>query len=481
MRRLRLLLPFVFCVPAFAAGIAEPVRPIFVESFHAAPTLPALALPAPALPVPSAFVAAAPPASAPVAAAPALAAIADRLPAANDSAPAPTAALTAAFDGAAAPSLNALEEETRALYSRYLPLLYRPLPVRYTYETSKLGGGGGHDFAPEKGHTIAVIPGEVDERGEVESAVGDRRKIRVQPKIEQLFASIHEFAHAVFDDAVGRNVGDRPVETAYDALTEGFAVKVEQLILSGMLRDADELGLSPRDAEDIRGILEIRREWLAQEDSSYAEGLPIWDQAYANGGEAGMLALLTALRAKPLMETLRSDARFQLSLGTPETARALLGSGGSAELRAGFEAAALAVAGRPMDPGQRAAAAAAIDAAGPAGWDWLIRRALSRQSNFSTPDGEMWIVPAFIRHGEDLAAPLFRLTALSRGLAMRTASFLAGASTRADGAGRIFEEKGTVARFAAVVAGAETLPWTPEQKKAWYAAIQRWISGERTP
>ena len=420
MRRLRLLLPFVVCVPVSAAGIAEPVRPNLTLA-------------------------------------------------------------TFAQLGPAAPALPILETDTRALFMRYLPAVYRPLPVQFTYETSKLGGGGGHDFDPERGHTIAVIPGEADERGEVESAVGERHRIRVQARVEQLFTSVHEFAHAVFDDAVGREVAQRPAETAYDALTEGFAVKAEQLVLAGMLRDAKELGLSARDEADIRAIVDIRRQWLAEEESPYAEGAPIWDKAHAAGGEAAMRELLSALQAKRLMETPRSDARYQLSLGNPETARALLGGGGPSELRAGFEAAALAVANKPMDPAQKETAAAAIDAAGPAGWDWLIRRALSRESSFASSDGNLWIVPAFIRHADDLAGPLFRLAALSRGLAGRTAEFLAGAATRPDGALRIFEERGSVARFAAIVSGAETLPWTAEQKKAWYAAIQRWISGEKTP
>ncbi|MFI5361978.1 MAG: hypothetical protein ACHQ49_08425, partial [Elusimicrobiota bacterium] len=353
---------------------------------------------------------------------------------------------------------------------------YRPLPVRFTYETSKLGGGGGHDFDPERGHTIAVIPGETDARGDVRSAVGDRRHIRVQAKIEQLFTAVHEFAHAVFDDAVGRNIAQRPVETAYDALTEGFAVKVEQLVLTGMLRDADALGLSPRDAADIRGIVELRQEWLTEEDSPYAEGAPIWEKAHAAGGEDAMLELLTSLTARRLMAVQRSDAVYQLSLAGPDAARAVLGEGGSAELRAGFESAAQAAAGRPLVPERQASAAAAIDAAGPAGWDWLIRRALSRESSFFSDDGPKWIVPVFIRHSDDLAVPLFRLAALSRGLAERTAHFLAAAAERPDGAQRIFEERGSVARFAAIVAGAETLPWTPGAKKAWYAAIKRWIT-----
>jgi hypothetical protein len=506
MRRLRFLLPLALGVPAFAAVVAEPLRPLFIETPLALPALPVspqlgLTAPfaAPTLSMPTAAVAAAVPTAAPVAAAPALAAIAAQLPTASAAAPdglktlanafdgtampAPSSAVSldgfgAGADGALAPDLPAIEKMTRALFARYLPRLYRPLPIRFEYETSKFGrgGGGGHDFDPELGHTIALGPGDVDARGNVESAVGERTKIRVQSKIEQLFTSVHEYAHAVFDDAVGRDIGRRPPETAYDAMTEGFAVEVERLVLAGMLRDAKTLGLSARDVTDIRGILKTRRQWLIEEESPYAEGAPVWAKAHATGGEAGMLALLSSLRSKRLMETKRSDGLYQLSLGDPETTQALLGDGEPSVVRAGFEAAARAVAGLPLDPAQRASAGAAIDAAGPAGWDWLIHRALSRESNFGTAAEPLWIVPVFLRNGGDLTAPLFRLASLSRGLAERTAQFLAGTAARPEGATRLFEDRGLKERFDAIASGAESLPWTPEAKKAWLAAVQRWIA-----
>jgi hypothetical protein len=446
MRRLNFLLPFALGVPALAAGLAEPIRPVLAETSRSytapiflPPTSPALTS------LPSISVA-------------------------------PPLAGAFAGTGPAAPALPELDGMTRALFSRYLPSLYRPLPVRYEYGESKLGGGGGHNYDPETGHQIVIMPGKADERGDVKSAIGERHKIRVQAKIEQIITSVHEFAHAVFDDATGAKVADRPDATAFDAMTEGFAVKVEQLVLAGMLRDERELGLSARDAADIRAVLAARRRWLAEEDTHYAEGTPVWDKAHDVGGEKAMAELLSSLKAKRLMEVRRADAVYQLSLAGPETARAHLGEGGPAPLRAGFDAAARAAAGRAVTPAEAASASAAIDAAGPEGWDWLIRRALSRESDFGEPDQPMWIVPVFLRRGEDLAAALFRLAALNRGLAGRTAAHLAGMAARPDGAARVFEERGPTARLSVVVSGAEKLPWTAAAKRRWDAAVRRWTT-----
>jgi len=422
-------------------------------------------------------------------AAPALAALTARLPAGADG-PSAASALAGAFDGsvslkgfgvgadeALAPGLPELEAKTRALFRRYLPRLYRDLPVRYEYAESKFGGGGGHDFAPESGHLIALIPGAADARGDVPSAVGEAPRIRVQSKIEQLFTSVHEYAHAVFDDATDRTVGERPAETAYDAMTEGFAVTVEQVVLEGMLRDAAALGLTPRDAADVRAILAKRRAWLQEQDSTaYAEGVPVWGKAWTAGGEDALLALLGALKAERLMAVRRADALYQLSLAGPETARAYLGDGRPAALRAGFDAAARASVGLPLSPADRAAASAALDAAGPDGWERLIRSSLLRERDFGDPGEPQWIVPAFLRRAADLTAPLLRLAGACAGLAERVAASLSGAAARPDGLTRVFEEPGPSERLLTIVSGAESLPWAADAKKAWDAAVRRWIA-----
>lgn len=432
--------------PDFALGYAAPAAAgAFAASALKGPA-PLLAAPYTGSAAPSALAAAA--AAAPVAAIPELAA-----------------------PGPQAPDLAGLEAATRALFRRYLPELDRPLSVRFVYEDSMLGAGGGHTFTPEAGHEIGLTPGETDADGEVVSAFGPPGRTRVQPKIEQIATSVHEFAHAVFDEAVGRRVAARPRDSAYDAMTEGFAVKCERIVLQGMLRDADELGLSARDVADIQKILEARLLWLKTEDNAYAEGTPVWHLLHVEGGGAAMASFLESLRAERLMNVMRSDPVYQLSLGRPETAGAYLGDD-SAPLRAGLKAASAAAAGRALSPAEADLVARAVDAAGPAGRDWLIRRALLREVDFGA-DG--WIVPAFLRRAPDLSAALFRLAALNQPLARRVAEILHWAASTPEGLRRVFEVPGPSARFMAVVAEAEKLPWSAPAKRAWDAAVLRWM------
>ncbi len=384
------------------------------------------------------------------------------------------AAAVLAAPGPAAPDLKGLEAVTRALIARYLPELYRPIAVRYGYEESNLGPGGGHTFTPESGHEITLTPAEPDPDGLVLSAIGPPGETRVQPKIEQIVTSVHEFAHALFDDAIGRRDAARPRDSSYDAMTEGFAVQCERLVLRGMLRDAAELGLSERDAADARRLLDARLRWLKSEDNAYAEGTPIWHELHERGGAAAMAAFLASLRAERMTAVMRADPIYQLSLGSPQTAGAYLGEG-NPRLRSDLESAAAAAAGRELSPDERAAGARALEAAGPRGREWLARRALLREVDVG--DG-LRVVPAFLRRAPDASEALFRLAALSPALAGRAAEILSWAASAPDGMRRVFEEPGPGRRFMSIVAAAESLPWTAEAKRVWDAAVMRWIAAK---
>jgi hypothetical protein len=465
MRGLRfILLALALAASAGAAVVEAPIHlalptavlsaPAAVSILGATPlSAPSLSfLPAPVANIPSPGA----PSAAPVAAAPA---------------PAPVALAA----GAEAPALPELETTTRALLRRYVPHLYHDLNVRYMYEESKFGSGGGHSFDPATGHEIAMTPGEADADGNVFSAIGERDATKVQPKIEQIVTSVHEFAHALFDEAVRRPVAERPSTTSYDAMTEGFAVKVERLVMQGMIRDQKELGLSARDVSDLRNILDARARWLESEDTPYAEGTPVWHRLHSEGGEEAMAAFLGNLKADRMMAVMRADPIYQLSLGSPETAGAYLDDG-AAPLRPGLEAAGAAAKGVALSPSDRDAAARAADAAGPNGRAWLIRRALARESDFGDSGEPMWIVPAFLRRADDMALALFRLAAVSPALAQDVAAFLHAAATRPDGMARLLEERGATPRLMTIAAEAEKLPWTEAARKAWNEALLRWIA-----
>jgi hypothetical protein len=307
----------------------------------------------------------------------------------------------------------------------------------------------------------------------VPSAFGSRGRARLQAKIEQLVTFVHEFAHALFDHAV-RSPGERAAYTAYDAMTEGFAVTLEQAMVERLLAAPAEAGLSERDVRDLTRLAQARRAWLAQEDTHYAEGVLALGRLHQEEGDEGLAAFIGALRAERLTALPRTSPAYQLALGRPGLLKALLTAGPQDPARAGLEAFELIAQGRAVSAEQRRLAAAAIADAGPEGWRRVFARSLARVDRFDTPDGPVWLIPHWLR-AADSAQPAFALAQLDDKAARELAAFLGEKAGQPEGFQRLFEKPGPTQALLTLCSRVESLPWQAAAKAAWDAALTRWL------
>ena len=370
----------------------------------------------------------------------------------------PMAPLDISYFGAGplAPGLSKVEEAARAVMGHFLPRLYRPIAAVSAYAPDEKPGTG-HSWTPEGGHRIELAPVEADSSGEVPNVFGLPGAARVQQKIERFMQYSHALAHVLFDAAVLKTEKHLP-RSAYAAMTEGFAVALEQILIERMLAQPVALQLSPRDAMDISAIWSVRMQWLASMDTPYSEGILSWRKAYERGGEKGMATFLAALSARRLTDTMRSDPVYQLTLGDP----ALLSS----------------YLGKNWD-GRREFDAAVVEAAGPEGWRRLFERTLLADKNLAEPEtakpsNEWW------KKDEPKAKvsvePAFAAARVSPRAAAALADYLLEVIQTPGGAKRLFEKSGPNAKLNAIAAGAETLPWEEAAHRAWMEALARWLS-----
>jgi hypothetical protein len=387
------------------------------------------------------------------------------------------AALKAAFDGAVAPinddsraisaaffaspaegpSLHAVAITARRLFSRLLPAFERPVNSKVRFDESNRPVTG-HTWTKENGHAIELVPEPADARGEVATAFGMEGMTRVQRKIERLMIVGHERAHVVFDDAVGRRDQHAP-DSAYSAMTEGFAVTLERLLIDRLMADPLAWGLGPRDAADLLAIKAARENWLAAYDNHYSEGIVPWQAALKSGGDEGVLAFLSKLSASRMTEVKRADPAYQLAAHDPELLVAYLGRDAAHPRRAGLEAFAKAASGEELTAEEAKAASAAIEAAGPEGRRRVFERTLrvDKVSPGASPE------------------IAFALARLSPAGASELAAWLAETATHA-GFERLIGSRGPGPRLNAVVNGAEKLPFTEADKATWLTKMMDFLT-----
>lgn len=363
--------------------------------------------------------------------------------------------------GPLAPSLPRVETAARSLMARLLPRLYRRVPVTTVYDRGE-NPATGHTWTPERGHRIEVAPVGADSRGEVASAFGLPGSTRVQQKIERLMEYVHEYAHVLFDAAVRREE-NHPPRSAYSAMTEGFAVGVERLLIERLLDRVPALGLTPRDARDLSALSSARRRWLAARDTHYSEGELPWRRAFENGGETGLLAFLASLSARRMISISRADPAYQLALGDPKLLSAYLGPDGSSAERRGLEAFAKAARGEALGGEEKREAERVIEQAGAEGRRRLFGRTLLSDKAVKEPRP---------------AAPAFALARLSRSAAAELARYLTEIIRSPGGAARLFGRPGPNETLSAVVAGADALPWDEADRRTWMDALTNWLIGK---
>lgn len=376
----------------------------------------------------------------------------------NDEARAQAAAFFAA--PAEGPELPAIARTARRLFARLLPAFERPVNSKVRFDESRRPVTG-HTWTKEEGHAIELVPEPADARGEVVSAFGIPGMTRVQRKIERLMIIAHERAHVVFDDVVGRR-DQHAGDSAYSAMTEGFAVTLERLFIDRVMADPLGWGIGPRDAADLLAIKGAREQWLAAFDTHYSEGVVPWRAAQARGGDEGILAFLARLSASRMTEVKRDDPAYQLAAHHPDLLAAYLGRDAEHPMRRGLEAYAKAAAGNELTPAEADAARAAIEKAGPDGRARVFERTL-RVDRAVGEDGPPSVERAFA------------LARLSPAGASELAAYLAE-NAAGGGLDRIIGSRGPGPRLNAVVAGAEKLPFTEAGRVSWMASLMDWLT-----
>ncbi len=290
----------------------------------------------------------------------------------------------------------------------------------------------------------------------------------------------HEYFHVLFDTAVRRKENHSP-HSAYSALTEGFAVSGEQLLISRLIDLSPSLGLAPRDVMDLSNIARARSQWLDIEDNHYSEGMLSWRKAYDQGGASGMLDFLSSLSARRMTAVPRSDPAYQLALGEPKLLSGYLGRDESSPARRGLEAVAKAARGETLDELETKEASAAVAQAGPDGWRRLFERTLFADKRLKDPKAEVAAVNWFDKKTEAPVSvePVFALARLSPAAGAALARFLADTLSSPGGGARLFGRPGPNETLNAIVNGAETLPWDETSRRAWDDGLMRWLTGAR--
>lgn len=378
--------------------------------------------------------------------------------------------------GPLSPELPVVATTGRSLIARLLPSFYRRVPVRVAYDKSERPATG-HLWTPEHGHLIEFNPIHPNSDGNVPNAFGSGKTV-VSQKIGRLMEFAHEYFHVLFDSAVGRKENHAP-HSVYSAMTEGFAVTGEQLLVDRMLDRFPALGLGPRDASDLNAVARERSAWLDVEDNHYSEGILSWRDAYAKGGARGVLTFLSALSARRMTETPRSDPAYQLALGDHALLGAYMGRETDAPARRGLDAFAKAARGEKLTDAETRDAAGAVEKAGPEGWRRLFDRTLLADKRLREPKAEAAGDKWWDKKPEPAVSvePVFALARLSPAAGAALSRYLAATISASGGAARLFERPGPNDKTNAIISGAEALPWSPSDRRLWDAALTRWLLG----
>ncbi len=268
----------------------------------------------------------------------------------------------------------------------------------------------------------------------------------------------------LFNVVIGMPPGDESNELVSHAMTEGLAVLMERLLIGHLAKNAQVLGLSPRDVRDLGVIEEQRRQWLPH-SYHYQEGFRAWRKAYADTGEAGVERLLHALSPRKLTTVERHDGAYLLALAHPETLGAYLSDETQSPRARAIDAFRRAGRGEPLGPGNLRATAALIKEIGPAGW-----RKVFSETMFSPV---FWALPI---------EPSFVLAKLNPQAAEKLKSLLIRTARHPKSWDRVIGSIGSstgpvvdMSRLLKIVGEAESLPWTKAQRQTWHQAVGRWL------
>jgi len=235
------------------------------------------------------------------------------------------------FDGSAArPPLTTVEAapevrrslertmaDVRGLYARFFPGLDPGLPVSLRFEAHERTDA---NLVRDDGHGTIRLRGPVPPGGASDRALGGS-PFKAGPvmsgRIMRLVTVFHEYGHVIFYHRTGARPDDTRGFTAFDAVNEGFAVTLELLMIDKAVAAREELGLSEREAAELR---EWKRERLAmlRGRNHYTEGtLRVWHKLYRSGGQAALQSAADSLAPERLQGVPLDHPVFVLAGGEP--------------------------------------------------------------------------------------------------------------------------------------------------------------------
>lgn len=222
-----------------------------------------------------------------------------------------------------------LTQRTRFLLHRFLPAFYKDFFYKVIVMPSDTLNGA-HSLDDSDMHSLTLhvdqpLTKKYDSLPEPEifSPQTDAR-VPGEPiarRIAGLMVLAHEYSHGIFDEFVvpkearpARMVGD----AVFYAMTEGFAVMSELLLIDKMAAARKELGLSEKDVADLIRRKNLRIMHLKREKDHYTFGtLYFWHKIYKEGGEAGMLDFLRSLNYQKISQVTLSDPALLAVKGKP--------------------------------------------------------------------------------------------------------------------------------------------------------------------
>lgn len=217
----------------------------------------------------------------------------------------------------------AVAARCREVIQRFFPALYLELPLNI--QLSDSGAGGGYEWVQGVPRITLALGDSLVSVREAQDQVltagpfgGDHLYRR---GVVDLIFFVHEYAHALFDRFLGVPA-ETDVQCVSRALSEGFAVLLEILIL-------DELSREPDGDAFYRVDLEKRRrqrvEWLrrvldpdpAPALQAYAEGTEIMVGVYRQGGVEAVKSFLLGLNPARASALQRSHPDYRAAFPDP--------------------------------------------------------------------------------------------------------------------------------------------------------------------
>jgi hypothetical protein len=258
-----------------------------------------------------------------------------------------------------------LRERSRRLYTRLFPEVVADFPITVGYRRAEERNASQRRPDENGVHGITFFGPDFtthsteDENVDSDLNVVGMPKLQVPRRIDSLVTFFHEMAHGVFDRAVP--VPDRfrtSLDSAFYALTEGFAVMLELVMIDRLSAARVEFGLSDADVSSLRASKRRRIQILRRVPNHLTEGtFHFWHGIYKRAGVTGMMQVLERLDPARVGALNRNSMEYRLIQDSPELFEALLTKDADQGPRRGFTAMHKAVMGNDLSEEEREAAA----------------------------------------------------------------------------------------------------------------------------